>query len=182
MRTAIEELKTRAHLLQRALQTNDAAARARLRALAELRRADDDELVKRAPDIQRKHCLAVIARESGFSGWEHARTVIDGEGEAEIADFGKLLYTGNRGGFLHPWFATHAEAKAAHAPAGDGEARFLLVYGRHHFLAGAGFIEGLGLDPVDPDFAAIGYDWARPTTRAARSRLYAKLLAARRPA
>ena len=42
-------------------------------------------------------------------------------------------------------------------------------------------MDALGLDPDDPDWAAIGWDWARPRSPAARRRLYARLLSAHRP-
>jgi hypothetical protein len=40
------------------------------------------------------------------------------------------------------------------------------------------YIESLGLDPDDHDWQAIGFDWVRPRDVDARTRLYAKLVAA----
>ena len=39
------------------------------------------------------------------------------------------------------------------------------------------FIETLGLDPDDPDWKMIGFDWVRQADVAARTRLYSKLVA-----
>ena len=41
------------------------------------------------------------------------------------------------------------------------------------------FVEALGVDPDDMDWQRLGWDWVQPQERAARVRLYAKILAAR---
>ena len=178
----IRELKVRAELLQRGVEHLDIAALGRLRTLAELRKKDDAALKDAAPGIQRKHFLAIVAREAGFASWEHALRVI--EGDADEADFGKLLYGAKAGAFLHPWFVSYDEARVAFETNANGEPegqpQYLLAYARHFFIAGGAFIEALGLDPEDADWAAIGFDWVRPKSLDARKRLYGKVLAARR--
>ncbi|AUX48415.1 uncharacterized protein SOCE26_099490 [Sorangium cellulosum] len=72
MMDPVRELKVRAELLHKRVASNDAAALQRLRALPELGRADEAALAAAAPGIRRKHCLAVVARECGFSSWERA--------------------------------------------------------------------------------------------------------------
>ena len=179
----VRELKVRAEILHRRVQALEAAALDRLRALPEHRKADADALRAAAPGIQRKHCLAAVARELGFEGWEHARRVL--EGDASEVDFGKLLYGKHWGSRLNHWFATYEEARAFHAAElaeGHEEGSYLLAYQRHFFVADRHFVEALGLDPADPDFRAIGFDWARPRSHEARRRLYARLLAAGRTA
>jgi hypothetical protein len=179
MRDPVRELKVRAEILHHHLQAADPAALARLRALAELRRASDAALQKAAARVQRKHCLAVVARELGFAGFDHARRVL--EGDASEADFGTLLYGGRGGAHLNHWFATYAEARAQQVEtAATGPRRYLLAYKRHCFLAERGFVEALGLDPEDPDWSAIGWDWARPRDPEARRRLYGRRLTALR--
>jgi hypothetical protein len=173
----VDELKTRAELLHHAVRDGIPAALERLRALTELRKASAETLERTAPEMQRKHCLTVVAREAGFGTWDHARRVLDGEGEE--ADFGRLLYPDGWSSTLHPWFATYADAREAfEAP--NGERKYLLAYQRHFFIAQRPFVEALGLNPDDPDWEAIGWDWARPRDVAARRRLYGKLLEARR--
>lgn len=54
---------------------------------------------------------------------------------------------------------------------------YLLACRRQYLVVDGYFIESLGLDPNDPDWKAIGYDWVRPSDVAARSRLYPKLVA-----
>jgi hypothetical protein len=179
MMDPVRESKVRAEILHHAVQAAEPAALARLRRLRELRRADADALATAARDIQRKHCLAVVSHEMGFASWEHARRVF--EGDAAEGDFGTLLYGAEWGSRLHPWFASYEEARdVRRQTATAAEPRFLLAYKRHFFVAEAGFIEALGLDPQDADWKAIAWDWVKPESPDARRRLYGRLLAAQR--
>jgi hypothetical protein len=171
----VQELKTRAELLQRRLAAGSEPARERLRVLPELTRADAAALAAAAPRIQRKHCLGVVAREHGFTTWEQARRVLDG-GAGE-ADFGTLLYGASANGALNVWFTEYDEARRYLDESRRAGARwYLLAYRRQLFVAERGFVRSLGLDPDDADWEAIDFDWARPRDPHARWRLYAKLL------
>src|SRR5262245_55828468 len=125
----VRELKTRAEILHRRVQAAEPAALQRLRALPEHKRADEPTLTAAASTVQRKHCLAVVARELGFASWDHARRVLEGEGEEP--DFGKLLYGAGWGAYLNHWFATYEEARAHHRASEGASQRYLLAYGRH---------------------------------------------------
>ncbi|AUX27212.1 hypothetical protein SOCEGT47_077930 [Sorangium cellulosum] len=173
----VRELKIRAELLHTRLASSDTAALARLRALPELRRADEAALAAAVPGIRRKHCLAVVARECGFSSWESARLALGGAPDAP--ELGTLLY-GRDGGVLHHWFATYDEARAHLEALPEAPRSYLLAHKQHFFIADPAFVASLGLDPDDPDWQAIGWDWARPADPGARSRLCAKRLAAMR--
>lgn len=173
------ELKIRAEILQRRVTACDASARRRLRVLAELSKAPDDAIATFATSIQRKHCLAVVARECGFASWEHAGRVLRGD-EAEL-DFGTLLHDKATGGTLNAWFADYGEAREhLDERRGAGSRLYLLAYRRQFVVVDVQYIEGLGLDPDDPDWAAIDFDWPRPRDRAAWARLVVKRLAATR--
>lgn len=157
----IQELKTRAEILHKKIAAGDADAQARLRTLPGV------------AEVQRKHCLAIVAREVGFSTWEHALRVLRGEpGES---DFGTALYGARTSATLNAWYIDHATAREhLDVARGRGEEAFLLAYKKQFFVTDRGFIEGLGLDPADPDWRAIGHDWAKPKEPSARTRLYAK--------
>jgi hypothetical protein len=175
----VDELKTRAELLHKRIAGGDLAARARLRALAELRRADDAAVATAVDGIRRKHCLTVVSRECGFASWEHAQRVLRGwEPEPDV---GTLLYDRETGGGLNVWFAAYDEARShLDEMRCGGQERYLLAYRRHFFVVDRFFIELLGLDPDDSDWEKLDFDWARPRDPLARRRLYGRRLAALR--
>jgi hypothetical protein len=173
----IVELKVRAEILHKRVAEGDAGALLRLRVLAEAKGGEGAALAAIPGSIQRKHCLAVVAREVGFTSWEHARSVLTGDPGA--TDSGTMLYGGR--GFLTTWFTDYAEARAFLDEATRRDERaYLLAFRRQFFVAGSDFVEAVGLDPDDPDWRIIGWDWARPRDRDARNRLYAKRIAALR--
>jgi hypothetical protein len=170
MTDAIQELKIRAERLHRRIRARDGGGLSRLRALPPLRRAADRELLALAGAIRRRHCLAVIAAELGFPDWIGARRVLAGE---EAADFGALLCPKSCGAFLNRWYARYEDAVAVRKDCRG----YLLAYRRQYLVVERDYIATLGLDPDDADWERLGFDWVRPRDVAARSRLYAKLLA-----
>ena len=169
----VRELKVRAERLHHAVRDGHIASLVRMRVLPEFRSAHDDELLAAAPHVRRKHCLATIARETGFQGWSHALDVLCGR--ASTTDYGDLLYGPRCAAHLNLWFARYDQAR----PVLDQRGGYLLAYRRHVLLVDRDYIVTLGFDPDDPDFRAIGWDWIRPANRDARRRLYGKLLAQR---
>lgn len=165
----IEEIKVRAKLLQKRIEQGEPEALERLRKLPELRKSNLEQLKEFAATIQRKHCFAVVSRELGFAGYQHAQRVLSGD-EAEN-DFGTMLYP-SRCGALNHWYVDYQEARDLRAEING----YLLAYKRHFFIVDGYFIEALGLDPSDPDWDAMGRDWVKPHDLEARRRLYAKLV------
>ncbi len=167
-----QELRTRAEILHHKIQSGDQRSLDRLRALPGYRRATYETLEAAAPTIRRTDCLSVLAAELGFENWPEAKRALDGTGPVD--NFGTLLCHPRSSAHLNLWFKTHSEATQARAER-DG---YLLAYRNHYFVADHYYIaDSLQLDPADPDWAAIGYDWARPADPAARTRLYGKLVA-----
>ena len=60
--------------------------------------------------------------------------------------------------FLNRWFASYEEARASL----DSEGGFLLPFNGQFFVTVEAAIRELGLDPADPDWERIGWDWVRP--------------------
>ena len=171
-----DELKVRAEILHKRIVSGDVEARARLRALTELAKADEKALAVAASRLQRKHCLAIVARETGFSSWDHAVRVF--RGDASERDLGTLLHDHETRGTLNAWFASYEEARAhLDERRRAGHRVFLLAYKRHFVIVEDHYIEALGLDPDDPDWQRLGFDWASPREPAARVRLIGKRLA-----
>jgi hypothetical protein len=77
------------------------------------------------------------------------------------------MYVETMGVFLNRWLPSYDAARAARDESGG----FLLPYRHQFFVADAGAIRELGLDPYDPDWARIGWDWVQPRDTAAWGRL-----------
>jgi hypothetical protein len=72
--------------------------------------------------------------------------------------------------FLNHWYSDYAEARAHR----EAEGGYLLLHRSQYFVTVAEAVRELGLDPQDPDWARIGWDWARPADTAAWEHLRAK--------
>lgn len=72
--------------------------------------------------------------------------------------------------FLNRWFASYEDARAAR----EADGGFLFPYQRYFFVTDAAALRELGLDPADPDWERIGWDWVRPRDSEAWERLKEK--------
>jgi hypothetical protein len=135
MTALVTELKTRARLRLNSLRRSGAAA----------------------TDLRLRDCLHLVAREVGFTHWEHARKVLGGLA-APGEDMGTFWHAPRTGILLNEWFARRDEAEAAHR---RQPAAFLLPYQRQFVLVQADFVSELGVDPADPAWSIIGNDLLR---------------------
>ena len=167
----LRELQHRARRLHRAATNSEHEAARRMRALDELSDLEDAAL---ASAVRRRHALAVLARELGFTGWPHARRTFAGE---ELEDFGTLLYPAACGAHSNVWSAHYEEARSIRAETGG----YLLAWKRQYLIVDEHYVRTLGLDPGDPDWELMGRDWVRPVDAAARERLALALIRLRLP-
>jgi hypothetical protein len=170
---SLQECKVRASLLLKELGSPDASramrAAERLRALPAFASLSPAELRARRDSVQRKHALAVIAREQGFASWAELKAAREQEAASHV-DFEALLSrVGGR--FLNRWFSSHAEALASLRAEGG----YLFPFRRQFFVCEAGLLTALGVDLADPDWARAGPDWVEPLDRAAQERLARRL-------
>lgn len=130
---------------------------------------DANALLADKASIQRKHALAVIAREMGFRDWRH----LTREAHVELPAFDTTrLFRASTSFYLNAWFTTYEEARDALSARKD---RFLFPY-RHQFVVcEGGLLASLGIDVKDPDWDLIGRDWAKPQDAQAHYRLNQKL-------
>jgi hypothetical protein len=68
---------------------------------------------------------------------------------------------------LSRWFTTYDAARTSR----EAEGGYLLPYRGQFVVTTAEGIRELGLDPADPDWAHIGWDWVQPLDSAAWERL-----------
>jgi len=114
--------------------------------------------------IRRKHCLATIAREIGFSGW---KAVVDCFEARDGADFAGFLHPKRCHIFWNIWLANYDEAKKIRAEHGG----FLLTYGKQFIVVDNDYVSALGVGPEDALWQLIDRDWARPTDFSGRDQL-----------
>jgi len=165
----LDDLRARAGTLHRELRRGEESAAKRLTRLPELRRLSAEEL---ASAVKRRHCLATVARELGFSGWQHLTSVLSGQ---ESEDFGAVMYAPRCSAHFNIWSASYEEARAIR----DEHGGYLLPYKNQFLIVDRHFLETLGLDPNDSAWSEMGRDWVRPASVEARARLCARLVRAR---
>lgn len=89
-------------------------------------------------------------------------------GNLELDDI--AMYISGMSVFLNRWFTTYDEARQAR----DAEGGILFPYRNHFFITETAATRELGLDPEDPDWEKIGFDWVRPKDAEAWMRLVQK--------
>jgi len=162
MENGADELKVRAARLLKRARAGEPDALSKLEQVGRFDPGDGRP--------QLRHCLSVVARDSGFDGYPHAREVLTSTGPCE--DWGRLLCPPRCTGITCIWSRDYDEAHSIRGETGG----YLLGFRRDLFIADAGYIESLGLRPDDPRWSAIGFDWVRPREPALRVQLYLELL------
>jgi hypothetical protein len=85
-------------------------------------------------------------------------------------DESPTMYVSGMAAVLSRWFTTYEEARASR----EAEGGYLLPYKQQYFITASEGILELGLDPNDPDWARIGWDWVWPRDEEAWERLNAR--------
>lgn len=148
MNALTTEIKTRARLLQKLLESGNVAA---TRQATILSRQRNWEL----PAVwQLKHCMNLAAADAGFQNWEHARIVFGGEAR-DGDDMGDFWHGQGVGAFFNHWFASYAQAQEQLQ---FDEHNYLLPYRRQFFVVTADYIQALGLSTEPALWQAMGRD------------------------
>ncbi len=131
MNRSIDELKIRAKKLQKRLNAGDPATLAALKLNADV-----------AEDAKRRTCLNYIAKQIGFTDWNHAKITLSGMATPQ-SDMGKMWYGRKCTGMLNNWFADYREACEYHA---KNPQMYLLPYKQQYMVVSRNFITAIGLD------------------------------------
>ena len=83
---------------------------------------------------------------------------------------GPIMYVARMDAVLNRWFTSYEEARASLASEGG----YLLPYKNQFFVTLSEGIRDLGLDPDDPDWSRIEWDWVQPKDHEAWKRLKEK--------
>ncbi|MFB2802259.1 hypothetical protein [Shewanella seohaensis] len=113
-------------------------------------------------NIQLKHCQSLLARELGFTDFNHCQRVLSGQ--AQIGeDLGTLFHSRRCDTLLNHWFCGFDEAQAFLK---QSPQMVLLPYKNQFFVVnGADYLDALGLKLSDP--ASIDCIWVGSETVAA---------------
>ncbi|HKQ99702.1 MAG TPA: hypothetical protein VJT09_03450 [Pyrinomonadaceae bacterium] len=171
----LEEYKIKASILLKLLKSNDPekalGAATRFRRLPHLAALSPRDIVERKESVQRKHALGVIALEHNRASWAELKDYMEKREALKNRRGYTALYPRRCAGFLNEWYASYEVARGHLEQTGG----YLLSYGSQFFICTAGYIKALGLDPEDPDWKLIRWDWVKPADTEAWERLNRKL-------
>lgn len=145
----------------------------RLRDRGELDTGDDTLLRKRLRALPVGKYLDLLAREAGHDDWTALNRQLR-EQQESVDDFADTeLYKFNASEFnLNVWFPSYEDAREY---LDTHRGFYLLQFKGQCFVAQAPHIIDIGLDPKDPDWERIGWDWVKPQDDEAKQRLRDKL-------
>lgn len=169
----VSELRVRARRLLKALRSDSADAAARFGRLRTLADKTEAQILEGRDRIRLKHALAVVAAENGYASWRAAKDAAEAKTwqvDRERVRPGREMYEAGMDVLLNRWFASYGDARASLG----GRPGFLLPFDRQFFICEEEGILLLGIDPGDPDWERIGWDWVEPADREAWTRLKKK--------
>ena len=172
-RLSLPEYRVRAKRLLKGLrhpESEEAAAEAMAR-FRRLRSFSDKTAAQVYQEARLKHALTVVALEGGYGSWRALKASAEKTGSLLGGPYrGPAMYARGLDVFVNRWFVSYEEARDSLEKQGG----FLLPYKSQFFVCEEGVIRALGLDPDDPDWQRIGYDWTEPRDRQAWLRLAGK--------
>ncbi|MEQ8672528.1 MAG: hypothetical protein RLP44_25040 [Aggregatilineales bacterium] len=176
----LDEIKTQAALLLKQVRSSDPAtvlnAAKRFQQLSYFAEHTPENIAASAElinGIKLKHALHVLALEHNFPTWTAFKTYLERKDRLR-SQYGvrfTMLYPQRCASFINEWHASYEIASTELGRSGG----YLLPYKSQFFICEAEYIERLGLDPDDPDWERIGYNWVQPADQEAFARLDSKL-------
>ena len=161
----VDRCRQEARALQRDLKSGDVhlarAAAVQFAQLPHFVSVSLEELIDGSALVSRADALAVVALAHGFVSWA---AVLESclPGLRSV-----MMHSDRMAPYLNRWFAGYEEAAASLRDEGG----YLLPYRKQFFITVHDAIREIGLDPDDPDWERIGFDWVRPRDVEAHLRL-----------
>ena len=173
----LDEYKTQAVLLLKQLRSDDSQvsfkAAERFQQLPHLLNTTVAEIAA-SDEVKLKHALNVIALEHKHDNWADFKQLLERKENfrAKLKDQYTLVYPQRCSHIMNGWHPNYDSAKDELKEIGG----YLFPYKNQFFICDRGYIHTLGLDPDDPDWKLIDWDWVQPADQAAWERLNTKLL------
>jgi len=140
MEFAINEVKTQAKKLLKALKADETLVKAMKVPFKKVALSSIDEL-------KLKHCLSLVSIELGFVNWHEAHAVLSGSSEViETINMGTFLYPQSCGGFINEWYANYPEAKESLVSSANE--KWLLPYKNQYIVVKSDYIKMFNLAPA----------------------------------
>jgi len=138
MELAINEVKTQAKKLLKALKVDGDLERKMQLPLKKLAVTSIDEL-------KLKHCLSLVSMELGFTNWHQAKDVLSGNVEPlAVNNMGSFFYPKSCGSFINEWFADYQVAKST--VENSSQAKWLLPYKNQYVVVKQDYINAFNLE------------------------------------
>lgn len=173
------QAKAQLKLLRAGNSTSALDVATRLATLRTFSSYQPTDVLDRADRVQLKHLLALAAEDHGFGSWAELvrRSTPRSEQESPM-DHPEFMYVPGMDALMNRWFSDYEESVASLRALGG----YLLPYRHQYFITERAGVVLLGLDPEDPDWKAIGWNWVQPDNRQAKLRLAQKRTAVREAA
>jgi hypothetical protein len=140
MELAINEVKTQAKKLLRALKADDNLAN-------KMKIPFKKVAISSVEELKLKHCLSLVSLELGFANWHEAHAVLSGTTETlEGVNMGTFLYPQACGGFINEWYANYQEAKESLASSANK--KWILPYKNQYIVVKQEYISVFNLAPA----------------------------------
>jgi hypothetical protein len=138
MELALNEVKTQAKKLLKALRLDDELQLIMKLPLKKLSLSSLDEL-------KLKHCLTIVSQQLGFDNWHHATDILSGNSKTNAPMImGSFFYPKGSGGFINEWFADYQLAK--NTLANKTKQKWLLPYKNQFIVVEKEYIALFNID------------------------------------
>jgi hypothetical protein len=151
MEYALQEVKTQAKKLLKALKSDPNLVRAMQIPLKKIAISSPEEL-------KLKHCQNLIAIELGFKDWHEAQQLLSGsKPQSMTINMGSFFYPKGCGGFINEWFADYSQAK--NTLVNSATSKWLLPYKNQFIVVEQDYIAVFKLDKsTTSSWAEIKHD------------------------
>jgi len=138
MEYAVQEVKTQAKKLLKALKSEHSLMRAKQIPLKKI-------AVSSSEALKLKHCLGLVSMELGFKDWHEAQQLLSGAIPSLVMkNMGSFFHPKGCGGFINEWFADYSQAKSTLA--NSVTSKWLLPYKNQFIVVEQEYIAVFKLD------------------------------------
>ena len=116
--------------------------------------SSNPNLIKLAKNdaVKLRHCQLFIARKYGFTSWDHAKAVMEGQ---PCGDQGTFWYKNQCATLLNHWCSSYDEAHQVQQKSGGT----ILPYKTQFMVVDKPFLALIGVMHEEPEWLELNHDW-----------------------